>query len=46
VENPELEYLQYLLRRFIEMSGIDAESATLKDLLDRIQEELTPIGGG
>jgi len=46
VENPELEFLQYLLKRFMEMRDIDVEKATLKDLLDHLSEELTPIGGG
>ena len=46
MENPEMEFLQYLLRRYIELSGIDASRASLKDLLDKLQEDLTPIGGG
>ncbi len=46
MENPELEFLQWLLRRFIDMSEIDADSATVKELLKRLNEELTPIGGG
>ena len=46
MENPELEFLQYLLKRFIEMRDIDVGKATLMDLLDQLSEELTPIGGG
>jgi hypothetical protein len=46
MENPELEFLQYLLKRFIEMRDIDVDKATLMDLLDQLSEELTPIGGG
>ncbi|MDD5748676.1 MAG: hypothetical protein PHP64_06495 [Actinomycetota bacterium] len=46
MENPELEFLQYLIRRFIEMSDIDVESTSIRELIDRIQDELTPIGGG
>lgn len=46
LENPELEFLQYLLKRFIEMRDIDLDKASLKDLLDNLSEELTPIGGG
>lgn len=46
LENPELEFLQYMLKRFIEMRDIDVEKASLKDLLDNLSEELTPIGGG
>lgn len=46
MDNPEMEFLQYLLKRFIEMNDIEVEKATLTDLLDRLNEELTPIGGG
>ena len=46
MENPELEFLQYLLGRFIEMNDLDPETATLKDLLDKLSFDLTPIGGG
>lgn len=46
MENPEIEFLQYLLNRFIEMNEIDVEKASLRYLLDRLNEELTPIGGG
>jgi hypothetical protein len=46
VENPEMEFLQYLLKRFIEMNDLDVEKASVKDLLDKLNEELTPIGGG
>lgn len=41
-----MEFLQYLLSQFIEMNDIDVEKASLKDLLDKLNEELTPIGGG
>ena len=46
MENPEMEFLQWLLTRFVEMNDIDVETATLKNVLDRISLELTPIGGG
>jgi hypothetical protein len=46
MENPEIEFLQYLLWRFIEMNDIDIETALVKDLLEKLNEELTPIGGG
>lgn len=46
MENPEMEFLHYLLNRFIEMNDIDVEKASLGDLLDKLNEELTPIGGG
>lgn len=44
--NPEMEFLQYLLKRFIEMNDMDIEKASVKDLLEKLNEELTPIGGG
>jgi hypothetical protein len=46
VENPEVEFLQWLLMRYIKDSGIDENKATLKDLMESIKETLTPIGGG
>ena len=46
MENPEMDFLQYLLRRFIVNEDIDVEKCTVKDLLDRLMEEMTPIGGG
>ena len=41
-----MEFLQWLLGKFIQMNDIDTETATLKDVLDKLSEELTPIGGG
>lgn len=46
MENPEMDFLMYLLKRFIDMNDMDIEKTTVKDLLDRLNEELTPIGGG
>jgi hypothetical protein len=46
LENPEMEFLQYLLSRFVDMNDIDVERASLKELMDKLSEELTPIGGG
>ncbi len=46
METPEMEFLQYLLRRDMEASGIDVASASIQDLLNKLQEDLTPIGGG
>lgn len=46
METPEIEFLQYLLRRFIEIREIDIEKTTVKSLLNQLDEELTPIGGG
>ena len=46
VENPEMEFLQWLLNRFVTMNEIDVERTTLAQLMDKLNEELTPIGGG
>ena len=46
MENPEMEFLQWLLGKFIQMNDIDQETATLKEVLDKLSFELTPIGGG
>lgn len=46
MEAPEMEFLQWLLDRFIEMNDLDPETASLKDLQERLRLELTPIGGG
>ena len=46
MENPEVEFLQWLLKRFIAMNDIDVEKSSVSDLLQRLDEELTPIGGG
>ncbi|MBU1672245.1 MAG: hypothetical protein KKF41_13345 [Actinobacteria bacterium] len=46
MENPELEFLHWLLRRFVDMNDLDVEKTTVKELFERLMEELTPIGGG
>jgi hypothetical protein len=46
VENPEMEFLQWLLKRFVDMNEIDVQRTTLAELLERLNDELTPIGGG
>jgi hypothetical protein len=46
MENPEMDFLQYLLRRFIQMEDINVDECTVQDLMDRLLQELTPIGGG
>ena len=46
MEAPEMEFLQWLLKRFMDMNSIDPEKATVKELWEKLQEELTPIGGG
>lgn len=46
MENPELDFLQYLLNRFIAMEDIVPEKCTVQELQARLLQELTPIGGG
>ncbi len=46
METPEIEFLQYLLRRFIELRDIDIEKTTVRSLFAQLDDELTPIGGG
>ena len=46
VEYPELDFLQYLLRRFVENEELDPAKCTIQDLIDRLLQELIPIGGG
>ncbi len=46
METPELEFLQWLLLKYIHNAGIDRSSASLEDLLASLDEALTPIGGG
>jgi len=46
MENPEMEFMQWLLSRFIDINDIDVDTATLREVLDKLSEELTPIGGG
>ncbi len=45
MENPELEYLQWLLMRFIREESVEGD-VSLKDVLDRLNRALTPLGGG
>ena len=46
MENPELEFLQWLLMRFIKKESIDIPGTSLEDLLDKLNKALTPLGGG
>ncbi len=46
MEVPELEFLQWLLEKYIHDVGLDMKTASLQDLLDALNEALTPIGGG
>lgn len=46
MENPELEFLQWLLMRFIKEEAIDIPATSLDELIDRLNRALTPLGGG
>jgi hypothetical protein len=46
METPEIEFLLYLLNRYIKNNGLDASQATVAELLENINMNLTPIGGG
>ncbi len=46
MENPELEFLHWLLTRFLKEESVDAENTTVAELIDRLNQALTPIGGG
>jgi len=41
-----MEFLQWLLSRFIEMNDLDEDNTTVTELQKKLQDELTPIGGG
>ncbi|MDD3719343.1 MAG: hypothetical protein PHP28_11850 [Actinomycetota bacterium] len=46
METPEIEFLLYLLTRYLKNNLIDPESTTVAELLGNINVNLTPIGGG
>jgi hypothetical protein len=46
VETPELEFMLYLLTRYVKNNSIDASKVSVAELLDNINLNLTPIGGG
>lgn len=46
MEAPEVEFLMYLLERFIDKNDIDVRNTSVEELVQRMNEELTPIGGG
>ena len=46
MENPELEFLQWLLMRFVREEGLNVDEMSLGDLLERLNRALTPLGGG
>lgn len=46
METPEMEFLLYLLTRYLKNNAIDPAKATVAELLKSINVNLTPIGGG
>jgi len=45
MDYPEMNFLLYLLDKFLEMNDM-GKDVTVNDLYDRLNEETTPIGGG
>jgi hypothetical protein len=46
MEAPEVEFLQYLIQRYLKAYGLDPAKMTVEELLHNISVNLTPIGGG
>lgn len=46
METPEIEFLLYLLTRYIKNNALDPTKVTVAELVDSINVNLTPIGGG
>ncbi len=46
MENPELEFLIYLLNRYLKTNDIDPAKLSVAELLENINLNLTPVGGG
>lgn len=46
METPELEFLLYLLTRYLKNNTLEAEKTTVAELISTINVNLTPIGGG
>ncbi|MDY6796162.1 MAG: hypothetical protein SWK76_12935 [Actinomycetota bacterium] len=46
METPEVEFLQYLITRYIKNNDLNPEQVTVAELLENININLTPIGGG
>lgn len=46
MENPELEFLQWLLMRFVKEEGLNASEISLDGVIERLNRALTPLGGG
>jgi hypothetical protein len=46
METPEMEFLLYLLTRYIKNNSIEPANTTVEELISTINVNLTPIGGG
>jgi len=46
METPELEFLLYLLSRYIKNNDLNPAQLTVDELLENINLYLAPIGGG
>ena len=46
METPELEFLVYLLTRYITNNELNPAQITVDELIENINLNLTPIGGG
>ncbi|MGQ9475945.1 MAG: hypothetical protein ACUVT4_07685 [Actinomycetota bacterium] len=46
MEAPEVEFLLYLLTRYIRNNNIDPTKVSVAELMENINVNLTPIGGG
>ncbi len=46
MEAPELEFFQWLLEKFIKSVGLEEKTASLLDLKEKLNDALTPMGGG
>jgi hypothetical protein len=46
METPEIEFLLYLLSRYINNNDLNPAQLTVDELMENINLNLTPIGGG
>jgi hypothetical protein len=46
METPEIEFLLYLLGRYIKNNELTPAQVTVAELIENINMNLTPIGGG
>jgi hypothetical protein len=46
METPEIEFLLYLLTRYVKNNSLNPAEVSVAELFDNINMNLTPIGGG